>query len=205
MTIKRGPLDHLLLQDVDDVVAHAPSLTGKERTAALRASLVVLETSSNDLDRLKILLFIQSVLAAAADGKLASSVAESIATELARVVMSGSDPVELKIPALDGLALVFLKAKELSTNADARVRDAFHSASRSSNAQLSEFGQRAFSNKGILAQRVVQKQYRYVKVSVTAVAATAFTGAGVFAAKGALKKYKDLKLARRARANSKSA
>jgi hypothetical protein len=113
-------LDALLTQDVDAVADRARTLDGKARTAALRDSLAHLESSTDSLDRLKTLLFVQSVLASFTDGKLSATVADHTANELARIVTSSVEPDALKRPALDGLALLFLKAKELTTAADGR-------------------------------------------------------------------------------------
>lgn len=167
MTWKSRDLDRLLVQDVDRVVDHARTLAGKERTAAIRDSLEALVEKSDETSaRLKILLFIQTLLATVGDRKLAASVADPAANELARVVMSPSDVNELKRAALDSLALLFLKAKELTNTADARVRSAFTAARDSSDPYLSDFARRAFGNKGVLSRRIVQRQHRWVYVSV---------------------------------------
>jgi hypothetical protein len=192
MTWKSRDLDLLVTADVDDVVKRGRSMTGKERTAALRDSLERLAESTEQLERLKVLLFIQSLLAAAQDGKLAASIADPAANELARVITSASDSAELKRPALDSLALVFLKAKELNTNTDVRVRAAFAVARKSPDPHVSEFARRALSSDGVLTRRVVQRQYRYVTVSIIKTAATlaALGSAGYLGARAAKKKHK---------------
>jgi hypothetical protein len=75
-----------------------------------------LETSAEPLDRLKIVLFVQTLLAFVPDGKLGSSVAEAAANTLSNVVISASDPEELKRSALSALALLVLKATELTSS-----------------------------------------------------------------------------------------
>lgn len=70
MTWKSRDLELLLTEDVDQVVERGQSLHGKERTAALRNSLDRLAESTVQTERLKVLLFIQSLLAAAQDGRL---------------------------------------------------------------------------------------------------------------------------------------
>lgn len=180
MTWNIGDLDTLLVRDVDDVVDRARILEGKDRTAALREALELLVRSGESLTRLKTLLFIQTLLATAEDGKLASSVADSAANELARVVTSASDANELKRPALDGLALVFLKAKELTYAADTRVRAAFTAAQASPDPYLSGFARHALEEKGVLSRRVVQRQYRQIYVSVGKFVAT-LSAAGTLA------------------------
>lgn len=182
-------LNALLKRDVDDVVVRGRSLDGKDRTAALRDSLSRLESSSVPLERLKTLLLIQTLLASIPDGKLTPSLAEPAAIELARVVISASDSDELKRSALDGLALLFLKARELTTSADARVRAAFTASRNSPDPQISDFAQRAFLANGVLSQRVVQRQYRYITLSIKAAAAiSAIGGVGYAVLKVARKK-----------------
>lgn len=206
MTWKSRDLDLLLAEDVDQVVERGQSLHGKERTAALRNSLDRLAESTGQIERLKVLLFIQSLLAAAQDGKLASSIADATANELVGVVTSASDAAELKRPALDSLALVFLKAKELTTNTDLRVRAAFGAAQKSSDPHVSDFARRALSPGGVLARRVVQRQYRYVTVSIikTAAALTALGGAGYVGIRAAAKKKHNPKKAKAASSGARN-
>jgi len=141
MSWSAGELDDLLAQDVDDVVDYARSV-GRGRTAVLRDSLTRLETSTEPLDRVKVLLFIQTILALAPDGTVASSVAESAALELATVVVSTSEPDELKRSALNALALLFVKAKELTASADSRMREAFTFARESRDPEIRDFARR---------------------------------------------------------------
>jgi hypothetical protein len=144
MSWKASELDALLPRDVDDIVERGRTLGGKDRTAALRDSIVRLETSAEPLDRLKIVLFVQTLLAFVPDGKLAPSVAESAANELSNVVVSASDPEELKRSALSALALLFLKATELTSSANTRMRAAFTSARDSRDPEIRGFARRTF-------------------------------------------------------------
>lgn len=209
MTWKSRDLNLLVTDDVDQVVKRGQSLSGKERTAALRDSLGRLGESTEPIERLKILLFMQSLLAGAQDGKLASSIADPTAIELARVVTSTSDSAELKRPALDSLAMVFLKAKELSTNTDVRVRAAFAVARKSADPHISDFARRALSADGLLARRVVRREYRYVTVSIikTSAALTALGAVGYAGLRAAKKKTKSkqTKAANRATRDQQSA
>lgn len=134
-------LDALLTQDVDDVVDRGRSLSGRDRTVALRDSLARLKTGAEPLDRLKVLLFIQTLLALAPDGKVASSVAEPAVHELAKIVVS-TEPEELRRSALDALALLFLKAKELTASADSRLREVFTFARESRDPEIRDFARR---------------------------------------------------------------
>jgi predicted nucleotide-binding protein len=135
-------LDALLTLDVDDVVDRARSLGVKDRTAALRDSLAHLEKSAEPLDRMKVLLFIQTLLALAPDGIVASSVAESAVDELAKVVVSTSESEERRRSALTSLALLPVKAKGLSESADSRLRAAFTFARESREPEISDFARR---------------------------------------------------------------
>jgi hypothetical protein len=135
-------LDSLLTEDVDEVVDRARSLAGKDGAVALRDSLARIETSTKPLDRLKVLLFIQTLLAVAPDGKVASSVAESAVRELSKVLVSPSEPEELKRSALNALVLLFIKAKELTATADSRLREAFTFARESHDPEIRDFARR---------------------------------------------------------------
>ncbi|MGH9419751.1 MAG: hypothetical protein ACRD3J_07255, partial [Thermoanaerobaculia bacterium] len=97
-------LDPLLTQDVDVVVDRGRSLVGEERTGAFHGSLGYLEQTFEPLDRLKVLLFIQSLLSSMPDRTLLHA---SLAVDvLADVVISSSDAGELKRSALNSLALL---------------------------------------------------------------------------------------------------
>jgi hypothetical protein len=146
-------LDSLLTQDVDEVVDRARSLGGKDGAVALRDSLARLETSAEPLDRLKVLLFIQTLLAVAPDGKVASTVAESAVHELAKILVSPSEPAELKRSALDALALLLIKAKELTASADSRLREAFNFAGESRDPEIREFARRVCLGNAVVARR----------------------------------------------------
>jgi predicted nucleotide-binding protein len=146
-------LNGLLTLDVDDVVDRARSLGVRDRTAALRDSLARLETSAEPLDRMKVLLFIQTLLALASDGRVASSVAESAVDELAKVVVSTSESEERRRSALNSLALLSAKAKGLSASADSRLRAAFTFARESGEPEIRDFARRAIiKSAGVLRQ-----------------------------------------------------
>jgi hypothetical protein len=145
MSWRASELDALLTQDVDEVVDRGRSLSGRDRTAALRLSLARLATSAKPLDRLKIVLFVQTLLAFVPDGQLVSSVAEAAAKKLSNIVVSSSDPKELKRSALSALALLVLKAPGLTTSANAHMRAALTAARNSHDPEISDFARRAFS------------------------------------------------------------
>jgi len=142
MSWKASELDALLPRDVDDLVERGRRLAGRDRTTALRDSIARLETSAAPLDRLKMVLFVQTLFAFVPDGKLVSSVAESAASELSNVVVSASDPEELKRSALSALALLVLKATELTASANTRIRAAFTSARDSRDPEIRDFARR---------------------------------------------------------------
>jgi len=144
MSWKATELDALLPRDVDDIVERGRALGGKDRTAALRDSIVRLETSAEPLDRLKIVLFVQTLLTFVPDGKLASAAAEPAATELSNVVVSASDPEEVKRSALSALALLLLKATELKSSTNTRIREAFTASRDSRDPEIRDFAQRTF-------------------------------------------------------------
>jgi hypothetical protein len=145
-------LDALLTQDVDDVVDRARSVGAGDRTVALRDCVTRLETCAEPLDRLRVLLFIQTLLALAPDATVSSSVAESAAQQLAMVVVSTTEPDELRQPALDALALLFAKAKELTASTDSRLREAFNVAGRSHNPEIRDFARRVSLANAVVAR-----------------------------------------------------
>src|SRR5258708_1021341 len=173
MTWAARELDDLLAGDVEDVVERAQSVAGRERSAALRDVLWRLEIEGEILPRLKLLLFIQGSLATVDDGKLAASIAERAAQELSRVVISAVEPIQLTITPFDPFALLFLKARELRTDADRRVRSAFRVACEFTNPQLSSFARSALAAGGVLSRRRVQTLYRRVNVTFAVAAAGA--------------------------------
>jgi hypothetical protein len=144
MSWKATELDALLPRDVDDIVERGRTLGGKDRTSALRDSIARLQTSADPLDRLKIVLFVQTLLAFVTDGKLAPSVAEAVASKLSHIVDSTSDPEEVKRSALSGLALLVLKATELTTSANTRMLAAFKAARDSRDPGIRDFARRTF-------------------------------------------------------------
>lgn len=159
-------LDGLLTLDVDDVVDRARPLGVRDRTAALRDSLARLETSAPPLDRMKVLLFIQTLLALASDGKVASSVAESAVDELAKVVVSPSESEERRRSALISLALLPAKAKGLSERADAHLRAAFTFARESREPEIRDFARRATMRNAAVVGHSKNSRVRLRKVLV---------------------------------------
>lgn len=153
MSWKRTDLITLITLDVDDVVHRARSLADPEQTAALQDAVEALRFESNPSSRLKELLFAQTLLSFFGDRHLASAVADVVTNELLQVVTGKSDPPELKRAALDGLALLFLKAKELTPVTEARVRAAFEAARASSDPELRAFATAAVSERGVLSRR----------------------------------------------------
>jgi predicted nucleotide-binding protein len=146
-------LDGLLTRDVDDVADRARSLGVRDRTAALRDSLARLEMSAEPLDRMKVLLFIQTLLALASDGKVASSVAASAVDELAKIVVSTAESEERRRSALISLALLPAKAKGLSERADSRLRRAFTVARESREPEIRDFARRVPFANAVVAPR----------------------------------------------------
>ncbi len=152
MSWKASELDALLTQDVDDVVARGRSLLGKDRTAAMRYLIARLEDCPDPLDHLKILLFVQTLLAFIPDGMLSPTLADRGASVLGRIVASPSYSEEHKRSALTALSLLRLKAKKLTTVADAHLRVAFQAATDSPDPEISGFAQRAIQRNGTFGQ-----------------------------------------------------
>jgi hypothetical protein len=182
MTWKRTELAELVARDVDDVIERARTLTGRDRTAAFRDALRALDVSVKPIERLKTLRFLQMLLAQWDNARLAVSLADPAAHELSRIVMASPETIEARRAALDALALLFLKAKELTPMADSRVRTAFKDARSTDDDQMRELAIQASAPRGVLSRRAVKPRHGVVFVS--AVTASAITG-GVIAAKTA--------------------
>jgi hypothetical protein len=157
--------ERLLDRDVDDLLDYARRLTGRARTAAFGDALSRLEQTKDDGTRIRILRFLQTLLADVPNGRLPASAAEPAAIDLSRIVSSSDEHVEARRAALDTLALLFLKAKELTPLADSRVRAAFHAASNARDAQLNSFARISLSPSGVLARRTISRRLGYVYFS----------------------------------------
>ncbi|HVR41599.1 MAG TPA: hypothetical protein VMU84_21060, partial [Thermoanaerobaculia bacterium] len=83
MSWEEHELDGLLDRDIDDVVERARGLDHKDRGRALENALSRVETTREPLDRLKILQFVQTLLAFVPDHELPQELSERTASELA--------------------------------------------------------------------------------------------------------------------------
>jgi ribosomal protein L6, bacterial type len=151
-----GDLESLLALDFDDVVDRARSLDRRDRAAAFRDAWRLLEAGAES-SRLKTLLFAQTLLAASEDRSIVPLIAQPGITAVANVVTSSSEAIETRRAALDALALLFLKAKELTVAADEEIRTAFATAVESTDVYLSDFARCAFLSGGVLSRRKIER------------------------------------------------
>ena len=165
MAWKASEFDRFLERDVDDLLDYVRKLGGRDRTTAFRHALSRLEQDDEGRRRIMILRFLQALLAQMTNGRLAASAAEPAAFDLSRIATSSDEPVEAKRAALDALALLFLKAKELTPLADSRIRAAFETAGQARDPELRSFARTALAPNGVLARRMISRHHRWILVS----------------------------------------
>ena len=147
MSSKVRKLESLLTLDFDAIVEGARTVAGRTGRAAFREAITRLRATTDPLDRLKLLLFSQTLLAFLPDGSLPQNLTDQAADELAVTVTSSSDTDEQKRSALTALALLLLKAKDITGYASTRIQDAVVAAQRSTDTEISGFASRAFARK----------------------------------------------------------
>lgn len=152
--------ERLMRRDVDDLLDYARHLSGRARTSVFHEALALLNHTSDDGERISILRFLQTLLAGVPNGRLSASAAVPAAMQLSQVVTSADEHIEAKRAALDTLALVFLKAKDLTPLADSRVRKAFVAASHEADSQLSAFARTSLSAGGVLGRRATSRRHK---------------------------------------------
>jgi hypothetical protein len=150
---KTEDLDDLLRTDVDEILDRARDYDSRTRLRLLRAAVEQYDDLETTLARLKAVWLVQAILAEIEDRHLPHSTGADIATRLASIVQSRRDERDARRSALDALALVFLKTKQLTEAMDATIRSAFMSVLKSRDPYLSEFASEALSGEGVLARR----------------------------------------------------
>ena len=160
MTGQLSVLKRLMQRDIDDVLDYARRLSGRERTSVFHEALSLLTRTGDDRERITVLRFLQTLVAAVPNGRLPASAGVPAAMQLSEVVMSSDEHIEAKRAALDTLALVFLKAKDLTPLADSRVRKAFVAASHNADSQLRDFARTSLSNGGVLGRRSISSRQK---------------------------------------------
>ncbi|HYI12449.1 MAG TPA: hypothetical protein VEK57_25570 [Thermoanaerobaculia bacterium] len=143
----------LLQNDVDVILERAREFENRGRFHLLRTAAEQYPAFNEPIDRVKAVWLIQALLSDIQDRHLPSRTASDIATRLASIVESSHDERDARRSALDALALVFLKTKQLTAPMDATIRAAFMFALKARDPQLSEFAAEALSGEGVLAQR----------------------------------------------------
>jgi hypothetical protein len=139
----------LLRLDFDDIVERARTLDDSERPAALDHAVSAIHQRSEASDRLKVVLFVQTLLAAITDSSLEAKVAGRVGAELTQIITSTADSDEVKRSAITAVALLLIKASDLNAQSASILRDALISATTSSDPEAAAF-----------ASRVIQRQYR---------------------------------------------
>jgi hypothetical protein len=153
MTWTTDEAEALFAKDVDDVIDRARTLSMKERSTAIRDVLEIIDLLPETPERLRALRFIQVALAEMDDRSLPPTLVDATTKKLEGIATARKMNIECRRAALDGLALVFLKASEITPTADASVRGAFAMAKRDSDTQLRGFAAEALSKGGVLSQR----------------------------------------------------
>lgn len=159
MSPKAHDMDDLLILDFDEVVDRARSLSARNRSAALSDALSALQVHMDLPQRVKLLLFVQTLLASTADRRLKSPLIEQSAIELTKVLTSRSEAVEVKRSALDAIALLLVKANDLTADIAAKLREAIAAAANSSDPEMSSFAHRIL-DKPIPARRAKASKLR---------------------------------------------
>jgi hypothetical protein len=146
-------LGELLESDADEVLRQSRSFDAATRLRLIRATPQRYSGSSEPSVRVKAVWALQALLASTQDRHLPSSTSFAIATFLAAIATSAREPREARRGALDSLALVFLKSREMTIPLDFVIRSAFTSALKYRDAYMSEFASEALSGEGVLARR----------------------------------------------------
>jgi len=146
-------LTALLRIDVDDIQDRIREYDPRTRFRLIRDTAEEYPTLEEPIDRIKAMWIVQATLACTDDRQLPYATSSEIAPRLASIVESKREERDARRSALDALALVFLKTKQLTVSLDETIRLAFMSAVKSRDPQMSEFAGEALSGEGVLAQR----------------------------------------------------
>src|SRR5947208_2561658 len=104
-------LKSILQRDVDDVLAFGRDVSGRDRTRVLHAAIRSLQESDDPLCRLKALTLIQTLLSQTPKGRLAVSLASTLARTLSAIVSHVEEIVDLRLSAISGLMLLIVKIR----------------------------------------------------------------------------------------------
>lgn len=146
-------LQQLLRSDVDDILARGREYDARARSSMMRAAAVQYGHLKQPIDRVKAIWIVQAMLASMEDRRLSDTASSDVAARLAAIVRSNREERDARRTALDSLALLFIKTKQLTESLDATIRLAFLSAAKSRDPYLSEFAAEALSGEGVLARR----------------------------------------------------
>jgi hypothetical protein len=146
-------LTELLRIDVDEIAARAREYDSRTRFRVMRDAAEKYDTLKEPIARVKAMWIVQAMLACTEDRQLPSATSSQLAPRLVSVIESKREDREARRSALDALALVFVKTKQLTDTLDATIRLAFISALKSRDSEMSEFASEALSGEGVLAQR----------------------------------------------------
>src|SRR5688572_30370305 len=130
-------LDQLLQSDVDDILHVATEYDTESRLELLRTVVERYETFRLPIERVKGVWLVQSVLASLEDRQLPSPISTDVATRLASIVESNGAERDARRSALSSLALLVLKAQEVTDLLAATIRGAFALATESGDRALS--------------------------------------------------------------------
>lgn len=159
-------LQTVLQADVDEILDRASEYKSRTRFRMLRAAAEHYPRMKQPIDRVKTVWFVQAMLATMEDRQLPPATSSDVAAWLASIAESSQEERDARRGALDSLALVFLKTKQLTDSLDATIRAAFMVAVRSRDAHLSEFASEALSGGGVLARRSPGRTNVLVSVAV---------------------------------------
>lgn len=144
----------ILEEDVDDVTRLAVSLSTDEKVAALRDAAAQFEDVRDDIARTKLLLFVQAALASLTTRNVPVGTATAMISHVEPLATSVTDKVARRA-ALQVLALLFLKARQLTAGIDKPVRAAFRAARADDDETVRAFAKQALGTGGVLRRRSV--------------------------------------------------
>jgi hypothetical protein len=146
-------LKELLHGDVDDIVTRGRAYDSRTRFRVIRYAAEQFATLDKPVDRVKAMWIVQALLSLTDDRQLPYTTSSKLAPRLASIVESKREELDVRRSALDSLALVFVKTKQLTRFLDMTIWMAFVSALDSDDAEMRGFASEALSGGGILTQR----------------------------------------------------
>lgn len=178
MSMSEG-LRQLLQSDVDDILVRSREYDSRTRFRMIRDAAEEYGTLKEPLARVKAMWIVQAMLASTDDRQLPYATSSNVAPRLASIVESNREQRDARRSALDSLALIFVKTKQLTESLDTTIRLAFLAARKSHDPQLSEFATEALAGEGVLAGRSPREQSANVRDAIETLRARVNAGGRV--------------------------